>query len=490
MDADQLLRLAPELSAYLRRFADCFVRHEQPEHFRRIVTGQLSDLPRKSLEPIAAASGCPPRCLQQFLSLHKWDHEMMREKVQRIIGREHAHRHSIGKLDETAHCKKGDKTPGVQRQWCGTKGTTDNCAVTVHLGYAAGDFHCLIDGDLFLPESWSNDRDRCRAAGIPDEMVYRPKTEIALELLDRATGNGVRFEWLTFDEGYGKDPAFLNALNDRGQRFVAEVPPTFYGWLTEPPVMLKEFPGRKAYEHSGPKREFPRLKVKAPRASSVENLRRYSPRLRDQEWVEFHIKDTQKGPMVWEVKFSPFYFKRGLGITFEHWLVLCRSPINGDIKYFISNAPRGTPLEAILHVAFSRWRIEICFQEEKSNLGMSHFEVRNYTSLIRHMILTSATHLFLAKTREKWKCEGGEQRAPDRQPAQDRRVGGGAEPVDDRSGAQEVPHSGRGQDQLRPEEHRGRGAISREGNARKAQGPQHRPHGSAMLHSDLSKVAL
>ena len=118
-------------------------------------------------------------------------------------------RHSIGIIDETSDVKKGDKTPGVQRQWCGKVGKKENCLVTVHLGYATGDFHCLIDGDLFLPESWSEDRERCRAAGIPDDVVYRPKWQISLELYDCARENGVTFDWLSFDEGYGGKPLFF-----------------------------------------------------------------------------------------------------------------------------------------------------------------------------------------------------------------------------------------------------------------------------------------
>src|SRR5262249_59928749 len=105
---------------------------------------------------------------------------------------------------------------------------------TVHLGYAAGDFHCLLDSELYLPREWDADRPRCREAGIPDELTYRPKWQIALELYDRAVANGVRFAWLTFDEGYGGKPGLLSGLRQRRQRYVAEVPRTFGGWLELP----------------------------------------------------------------------------------------------------------------------------------------------------------------------------------------------------------------------------------------------------------------
>ncbi len=158
-----------------------------------------------------------------------------------MVVREDAGPNAVGIIDETSDVKQGDKTPGVKRQWCGTRGKKENCIVTVHLAYATGDFHCLLDGDLFLPEDWSDDRDRCRAAGIPDDVVYRPKWKIALELYDRARGNGVVFDWLTFDEGYGGKPEFLREMHARQQRFVAEVPTTFTAWIRAPRVTERPF---------------------------------------------------------------------------------------------------------------------------------------------------------------------------------------------------------------------------------------------------------
>jgi SRSO17 transposase len=147
---------------------------------------------------------------------------MVRDRVMQIIREEYDDPDSVGIFDETYHAKKGDKTPGVQRQWCGTKGTTDNCTVTVHLSLAAGEARCMVDSELFLPEeTWSNNRERCQDAGIPDDVVYRPKWKIALELLDRATRNGVRFGWLTFDAGYGMHSEFMIALDGRGTLYRA-----------------------------------------------------------------------------------------------------------------------------------------------------------------------------------------------------------------------------------------------------------------------------
>ena len=208
MDAKQILGLRPMLARFLKRFDDCFARKDTRAHLSVYVGGQLSDLDRKSIEPIALAAEVPVRTLQEFISQHRWQEDLARDRLQDIVATEHAHPHSVGIIDETSFVKQGKKTPGVQRQYLGTVGKKQNGIVTVHLAYAADDFHCLLDGELFLPESWAADPARCQEAKIPAGMTYRPKTEIALELYDRARANGIHFAWLTFDEWYGGKPAF------------------------------------------------------------------------------------------------------------------------------------------------------------------------------------------------------------------------------------------------------------------------------------------
>ena len=399
MDAQEIQELRPRLNTYLRQFDDCFGRREPVGHLRTYVQGQLSDLPRKSLEPIADAAGLEPRTLQQFLSLHEWDHLRVRDLLQQGVARQHPHPCSIGIIDESAHPKKGDKTPGVQRQWCGRLGKVENCVVTVHLAYAAGDFHCLVDSDLFLPASWSADRERCRDAGIPDDVVHRPKWQIALEQRDRAVANGLGLQWVTFDEYYPMNPEFLFALDDRGQHYIGEVKRTFTGWLTQPALLYKRHHAAK-----GRTGHFPRLQKKDAHPITVENMLRYSPLVRQIPWEKFHIKDTQKGPMVWEAKAVPIYLQRDGLPTRAHILVIARNVEHPEeIKFLIANAPADTPLELLLHVGFARWHVERCFEDEKTELGLSHFEVRNYQALRRHLIVTSVTHLFLAEVQQEWR---------------------------------------------------------------------------------------
>lgn len=410
MDADQIRRLGPMLRRYLGQFEDCFERRDIRALFSTYVKGQLSDLSEKSCEPIALAAEIRPRNLQGFLAAHKWDEDRARDRLQELVVREDSGPNSIGVIDETSDVKKGDKTPGVKRQWCGTVGKTENCIVTVHLAYATGDFHCLLDGDLFLPEDWSADRARCRAAGIPDDVVYRPKWKIALELYDRACGNGVVFDWLTFDEGYGGKPEFLRELQGRRQVFIGEVPKTLTGWIHEPRVTQRPF--RRA---KGRGRKTPRLVSGSRPAISVENLLKYSPELRDQPWVRYHVKDSEKGPLVWEAKHTRITVKDAKGLPgMRLHLVIARNVSDPtEIKFFVSNAPEDTRLETLLLAAFSRWHVERCFEDQKQEVGLDQWEGRRWLGLKRHLILTSVSYLFLARVcRDQRKKKSGTDRVP------------------------------------------------------------------------------
>jgi SRSO17 transposase len=399
MDVQQIQELEPKLDRFLGRFADCFARKDTRAHLGVYVRGQLSDLPEKSVEPIALEAGVAPRTLQEFLSQLKWDEERMRDRVQQVVRTEHAGAHAIGIFDETSDPKKGDKTPGVQKQWCGRLGKLENCLVTVHLGYAVDDFHCLVDGELFLPESWDQDRDRCREAGIPDSVVYRPKWQIALELYDRGIAHGLHFDWLTFDEGYGGKPEFLREVSARQQRYVAEVPRTLTGWLKEPRVVTR--PYRRGGRGRG--RKVPRLASGSRPARGVEILLKDRV-LRDQPWQPWRVKDGDKGPMVWECKHTFITVKDEGGLPGQRLhLLIARNVLDPkEIKFFVSNAPPATGIGALLLVAFSRWRVERCFQEGKSEIGLDQYEGRRYLGLKRHLVLSAVSYLFLAKVRQEW----------------------------------------------------------------------------------------
>jgi SRSO17 transposase len=398
MDAKQLRRLKPKLNQFLRNFEDCFDRKDTRSHLPVYITGQLSDLPQKSVEPIAVKAGVAPRTLQEFLSQHQWDEDRMRDTLQKIVRDQHAGPHSIGIIDETSDPKKGDKTPGVQRQWCGASGKKDNCMVTVHLGYAHDHFHALIDGELFLPESWSEDRERCREAGIPDDMVYRPKWQIGLELYDRAIGNGLHFDWMTFDEGYGSKPDFLRGLTSREQRFVGEIPRNFTGWLKPPRVITRAFHKNRR----GRGRNVPRLASGSAPAKRVDAFLK-DRAFRDQPWQRWRVKDGDKGPIIWEVKHVLFYPKDEDGMPGDpmHLMVARNVMDPEEVKFFVSNAPPETGVATLLMVGFSRWRVERCFEDQKGEIGLDHFEGRRYQGLKRHLILSMVSYLFLTRMRQE-----------------------------------------------------------------------------------------
>jgi SRSO17 transposase len=417
MDASVILQLKPELTRFLHQFDDYFGRVTTRRYLDLYVEGQLGPLPRKSIEPMADAFGEPPRNLQEFLGLFRWDEQGVRDELQQYVARRHTHPQSVGALDETSFVKKGDQTACVQRQYCGAVGKKENCVVSVPLGYATPDFYSLIDGEVFLPEqTWDQDRDRCRAAGIPDDVVYRPKWQMALEQYQRAVANGMRFAWLTFDEGYGGKGPFLRALEEGGQTYVAEVPVNFPVWTRRPAVRYQASVRDRKH---GRRRRYPRLKVKNNPKVEVQNVLAYSPRMREIPWENYHVKDGNKGPMVWQAKRLLVYLPDEQGLpTRPYHLLVARNALDpNEVKYFLSNAPESTSVATLLRVAFTRWIIERAFEDSKTELGMDHFEVRKFCSIQRHLILSCLSHVFLSEFCLKHR---GEKSGSDRLPGADR----------------------------------------------------------------------
>lgn len=230
--------------------------------------------------------------------------------------------------------------------------------------------------------------------------MFRTKPEIALGLVDRALGHGVRVGAWTFDEGYGRDAAFLNGLQERGQVFVGEVPANFHGWVIKPRV-LRVGPSPRR----GRKKKYPRLTRGRP-SSEVQNLLCYSPAFRTKKWQRYRIKDTERGPAVWEVKWAIFWRKETNGLPGRrHCLIVARNVLTKEVKYFVSNrvpGEHGITLRWLLRVAFQRWSVESCFRQAKEELGLDHYEVRGWRCLHRHFYLTQLSHLFCARIRQKF----------------------------------------------------------------------------------------
>jgi SRSO17 transposase len=394
MTEQQLRELGPALSAFLDRFLFCCGYTQTFAHLGTYVHGLLSELPRKSVEPIALQAGTPVRTLQEFLRDHAWDYLAVRDLLQRhtadVLGRQPDDAlGAVGIVDETSVVKCGSKTPGVQRQYLGCVGKVQNGIVTVHLGVAKGRFKTLIDAELYLPENWAQDRPRCRAAGIPDEVSYRPKWQIALEQIDRARANGAKLDWLTFDEGYGQRPAFLAALDQRQQLFVGEVPRTC---------------SCLAVNRAGGRPE-------GTKGRPAEEVVRASSLFRSQRWQVLRLARQTLAGQAWRVKAARVWLSaRGGWSAGHYWLIWASSDHSGEEKFFLSNAPPDAAVALLVGVAFRRFNVEHGLRVCKGELGFGHFEGRSYVALMRHLSLCLVAMSFVAEHTERLR---GEKRGAD-----------------------------------------------------------------------------
>ena len=400
MTEQDIAGLTPAFAKYLGRYRDCFLQKRTMAHFDTYCRGLLSDLPRKSVEPIALEAGTAVRTLQEFLVTTRWDQERARDRLQHDLASAVAaiptdSLGTVGVIDETSCQKWGDQTPGVQRQYLGCVGKVDNGIVTVHVGVAKGRFQALLDADLYLPQSWDEDRERCRAAGIPDEVVYRPKWRIALDQVVRLNDNGVSFDWLIFDEGYGAAVPFLRILNLVNQRFVAEVPVNF---------MVRNL-------NSGAARRVDERLT----AAKAKAGRRY------------RLKHHTVADSVWRAVDATVW-----AADHTQRLVVAINEATAEVKYFLTNAT-GASLARVLAVAFRRATVEHAFRLGKQEAGLMHYEGRDYTGLRRHLILALIVLGFVATHTERLRGEkpAGDGRAgvPGVEPA----VCGGVPPAAQRA---------------------------------------------------------
>jgi SRSO17 transposase len=237
---------------------------------------------------------------------------------------------------------------------------------------------------------------------IPDEVEFRTKPQIALGLIDRTLANGVCVAAWAFDELYGRDGKFLDGLQQRDQAFVAEVPVDFHCWVQKPKILRT---GPKKSQKRGRRKKYPRVARRRP-SSEVRNLLKYSPVFREQSWQRYRIKDTDKGPEVWEVKWAVCWRKGEDGLPGRrHCLIVARNVLTGELKYFVANrvpGEKGVTLRWLLRVAFGRWTVERCFHVAKDELGMDHYQVRGWRCVHRHFFVTQLSHLFCARVRQEY----------------------------------------------------------------------------------------
>lgn len=385
MTTDEIRALEPGARRRLGQFRDCFKKTPVFDYLVSYSLGLMAAFERKSIEPIALWIGTAVRTLQLFLSQFAWDHARIESRLRRMIVDEYGSENAIGVIDASAHAKQGNKTPGVQRQWCGESGKIDNCVVGQHLIYTNNDpknpFTACVASDLYLPESWLDAPDRRKEAHVPEDAVFRTKWETAADQVEACIADGVRFAWITCDEEYTSVPDFVYRMDRSGQRVIGEVRSNFRCWTKRP--ACRSFQG--------------------PHASKrVDNVRRFSPVFRQQSWQRVHVKDTTRCNCVWEVKTARVHLVakdaqgRARPTDRQYWLIVARNPKTGEIKYFISNASESTPIEEMLRVAFGRWHVEKWFERAKQQCGFGAFEVRTYQSLIRHWLCSRIAMYILA----------------------------------------------------------------------------------------------
>jgi SRSO17 transposase len=397
MTEEQLDALGPALEDFLRPYLFCCGYTQTFTHLHTYCRGLLSDLKRKTVEPIALASGCAVRTLQEFLRDHLWEYTAVRQRMQRHLAATLPSLPAddlgtVGLIDETSALKSGTKTPGVQRQYLGCVGKIANGIVTVHLGVCRGRYKTLCDAELFLSKDWAADADRRVAAGISPDTVYRPKWRIALEEVDRALANAVHLDWLTFDEEYGKAPQFVCGLDERSLAFVGEVPKSLSclaaAGSAKPAATVK---GRPA-----------------------EEVVRHSPTFLRQPWQKVKLARQTGGQQVWEVKAALVWQVQDQQWSQRtYWLIWAKNVASGEEKYFLSNASATAKVRTLVRVGFRRWNVEHAIRLAKSELGWTHYEGRDYTALLRHQTLCLLMLTFVAEHTERLRGEksGGDDGA-------------------------------------------------------------------------------
>jgi len=393
-----LKRLDRELTTYLDALTEGLGRPERRAAMGQYVTGLLLDGERKSIEPIAArlvdrateVQALRQR-LQQCVVVSPWDATEMFARVARTLDRALPALDAFV-VDDTGFPKKGTHSVGVARQYSGTLGRTDNCQVATSLHLAGERGSGCIGMRLYLPEAWTADRARCRAASVPDPIAFAPKWQHALDLLDAALAAGVRRHVVLGDAAYGDVTAFRAALTARGLPYHLRVQGGLVVW---PPGTTFRVPaGQGAL---GRPRSIPRPPIRTT-AVTVAALARTLPHRRV-TW-----RDGSRGPQASRFAAVRVHLAHrhaeGAGPGPAVWL-LSEWPSGeaAPTKCYLSSLPPKTPLRTLVRLAKLRWRIERDYQEMKGELGLDHFEGRTWQGFHHHAALCAAAHAFLALRR-------------------------------------------------------------------------------------------
>jgi SRSO17 transposase len=353
------------------RVAGRFYRAEPRLRARAYVRGLLAPLAGKNGWTIAeAAGGQTPDGMQRLLNHAAWDASGVRDDVRAYAVEHLGDPDGVLVVDETGFIKKGVKSAGVQRQYSGTAGRIENCQLGVFCAYTTSKGRTLIDRELYLPKSWTGDRDRCREAYVPDNVEFATKATLAKQMLARAMDAGVPARWVTADEAYGGDYKFRTWLEDRRIGYVVAVP----------------------------KNQTIPVTAGSTRA---DHLVAHAP---EEAWKRLSCGAGAKGPRMfdWAVASLPVY-EWTTAPGWSRWLLARRalSPnAKGELEiaYYMCCAPTGTSDEELVRVAGARWAVEDCFQTAKTEVGLDQYQVRRYDAWYRHVTLAMLAHTYLAVT--------------------------------------------------------------------------------------------
>lgn len=393
LNAEEVEQLGTLLDEYLAYFQDCYQRREQQEHGETFVKGLLSDLDRKSIEPIALRyqGEKAVRPMKFFFQRSPWDEPKMLLLYQKRLASLVNDPNGMITVDGSDFPKKGTHSVGTSRQHCGILGKTDNCKSGVFIGYSGAHGYGLVDRQLYLPKKWFEAsyqarRERC---SVPEDVTFATKQQLAGGMVQQVLAAGYfQARWVGCDAGFGSDRAFRAAVPP-GYYFFADIHANQLVWRTKPQWVIPEYKGRG----KRPQKLIP-SPAPVPVATVAED--------KALPWQTIVLAEGAKGPIIAKVKCCRVVEYQDGEPGDELWLYI-RQYENGRIKYALSNAPADIPMEELHRAATLRWPIEQCFEECKSYLGMGHYEARSWNAWHRHMLFVFIAHLFLTEVRLRFK---------------------------------------------------------------------------------------
>lgn len=361
------------------RVAGRFSRVEPRRQARAYVTGLLAPVERKNGWQLAEAAGdAAPDGMQRLLGNARWDPRGMRDDLREYVVEELGDDSGVLIVDETGFIKKGTGSAGVARQYSGTAGRVENCQVGVFLAYASRGGRALIDAELYLPKSWSADRERRARAGIPDHAGFATKPTLAQAMLERVlAAEDVPARWVTADEAYGHDHKFRSYLEKHQIGYVVAVPKN------------QSLGTGIGYGNAG---------------SRADDVTTDAP---EQAWKRLSAGDGAKGPRLYDWAMATLLPHPGddLGgpTACRRWLLVRRSLTPDDkgeleLAYYLCFGPADTTTDQLVRIAGARWAIEECFQAAKNEVGLDQYQVRRYDAWHRHITLAMLAHAYLAVT--------------------------------------------------------------------------------------------